>query len=245
MKVFAIFGKTFNILNISEDLEYLRFWINKKQGAYYSSEELCSIIDRGQMSAYTDFKTKYATSTLIKEILSPFKKTYNFTPSNTISGVIVLPSDSNYLDVLDIQIEVDISSRIIYSPVQIVNEDQRAYRLNSQVSPVTVSKPIAEIITPDPLIGARYFKMYPAAGYRGTVTYLKRPVKPVFGYTLVSGRREVYNPDTSTQLEWRDSEHNYILLKSLQSIGINLTDQEISQFAELKTQENYNNVNRL
>lgn len=226
-------------MDINEAFDFLNFWISKERGAFYTVPELELLIDRGQMSYYTDIKTKYSTSTLIKEILSPFKRTYAFTPSNSISGYVVVPSDVDYLDFLDMQIEVDISSRILYNPVEIMAEDSRAYRLNSQVDPVTVSNPVAEIMAP------RYFKMYPAAGYRGIITYLARPVAPVFGYSVISGRVIVYNPLTSTQLQWRDSDIVPILLKSLQSVGINLTSADVSQFAAMKTAENYQNVNRL
>lgn len=36
-----------------------------------------------------------------------------------------------------------------------------------------------------------------------------------------------------------------ILLKALESIGINMSDQEVSNFAELKNQQNYQGVNHL
>jgi hypothetical protein len=86
-------------------------------------------------------------------------------------------------------------------------------------------------------------QLYPSQDYyTGTIYYMKRPIKPVYGYTVV-GRQIVYNPETSTQLQWRDTDIDTILLKALSSIGINLSDQEVSQFAELKSSENYQGVN--
>ena len=87
-------------------------------------------------------------------------------------------------------------------------------------------------------------QLYPSTdSYTGTLYYMKRPIKPVYGYTIVGGRQIVYNPETSTQLQWRDTDIDTILLKALSSIGINLSDQEVSQFAELKSSENYQGVN--
>jgi len=123
--------------------------------------------------------------------------------------------------------------------VKLINEDERANRLNSQIDPVTITNPIGEQTAP------RYFRIYPASGYDGTVTYLRRPIAPVFAYSVISGRVIVYDEAASTQLEWRDTEVIPLLLKGLSSIGINLTAQEVSQFAELKTQSNFQNVNRL
>lgn len=226
-------------MNIKQCVDFLNFWIRKERGAFYTIPECMELIDAGQLAYYMDCKPKYATSQLIKDILAPFKKKYNFTPSDTISGYIVIPSNSDYLDLLDVQIQYQVSNRIIYYPVKMYNEDERAERLNSQIDPVTVTSPIGEMDVP------RYIRLYPTSGYTGTVTYFKRPVKPVYAYTLISGRVIVYNPADSVQLEWRDTEHTPILLKALASIGINLSDQEVSQFAELKAQQNYQGYNHL
>lgn len=226
-------------MNINECVDFLNFWIAKERGAYYTIAELTELIDRGQMSYYSDIKPKYATSTLVKEILSPFKRKYNFTPSNTISGYIVIPSNVDYLDLLDVQIEYTISNRTLYVGVPMVNEDERADKLNSQIDPVTITNPIGEMDIP------RFIRLYPLSGYTGTVTYFKRPVKPVFAYTVISGRIIVWDSGNSVNLEWRDSETEFILLKSLASIGINLSAQDVSQFAEIKSQSNYQGINHL
>ncbi len=224
-------------MTINEVTNILNFWIGKEKGAYYTIEECMELLDIGQLAYYSDIKPRYATSQLVKEILSPFKRKYNFTPSNTISGYIVIPSNTDYLDLLDVQIEYQISNRTIYVPVAMVNEDQRSYVLNSQIDPVTITSPIGEMDVP------RFIKLYPTAGYTGTATYFKRPVKPVFGYTLISGRVIVYDPSTSTQLEWRATEIQQVILKALKSIGINLTDNDVQQFAQVSTQNNYSGIN--
>lgn len=226
-------------MNIQEAHDFLNFWINKNTGAFYTIPEIDLIIDRGQMSLYSDLKPKYATSQLVKDSLSPFRRVYPFTPTDTISGYIVVP-DLEYLDLLDLQITFDISGRGIgYYPIDMVNEDERAHRLNSQIDPVTITSPVGEETAP------RYFRMYPLAGYTGSVTYFRRPRKPVFSYTLVSGRIPIYNPITSVQLEWKETDQNAVLLKALQSIGINLSAQEIQNFAQIKTQENWAGQNRI
>lgn len=226
-------------MNISECFDFLNFWINKYTGAFYTIPELTAIVDRGQMSLYSDLQPKYATSQRIKDALSPFRATYDFATSNTVSGYISVPSNSNYLSLLDIQIYYQISNRTIYWGVPMVNEDERADRLNSQIDPVTVTNPIGEVVAP------RFFKLYPTSGYNGTITYLRRPAKPVFGYSVISGRVIVYDPNTSTQLEWAENWQNAVLIKALSSVGINLSDNEIASYAQLKTQENFQNQNRL
>lgn len=225
-------------MTLLESFNFLNFYINKYLGAWYTIPELEQVLDRGQISYYNDQKPKYATSQLVMEILSPFLATYDFTPSNTVSGYIVIPYNSNYLDMLDCQIQFDISTRIIYYGVPFPNKDERANRLNSQIDPVTVTSPIGEITAP------RFIRMYPSSGYTGTVTYLRRPVKPVFVYTVISGRVIVFDEAASTNIEWRTTEANAVLLKALETLGVNLSAQDIAQFAEAKTQQNWLGQNR-
>lgn len=226
-------------MSLEEIFTFLNFFINKYTNSYYTISELELLVDRGQMAYYSDNKAKYATSQLVKEILSPFRATYSFNTSDTVSGYIVVPSNSNYLDLLDIQIEYGISGHTLYYGVPMVNEDERAAKLSSQVDPVTVTSPIGEVVAP------RFFRLYPLSGYNGTITYLRRPARPVFAYSVISGRVIVFDEANSTNIEWRDSEIVPVLLKSLATIGINLPDGAISEFAAAKSQGNFLGVNRL
>lgn len=222
--------------DIKDVFNLFNFLYNKTTGAWYPISDIENAIDAGQMSLYADYQPRYATSQRIKDALAPFKGTYNFTTQ--LSGYVIVP-DTTYLDLLDIQIYYQLSNRTIYFPITLANEDTRAMALNSQVDPVTITNPIGEQMS------QRSFKLYPAGKYNGTVSYLRRPVKPVFGYTLISGRVIVYNPSTSTQLEWADNLTNQIIAKALASVGINMSSAEIEQYAAAKTADNYQGVNHL
>jgi hypothetical protein len=180
-------------------------------------------------------KPKYATSQLIKDALSPFRETYNFTTQ--VSGYVIVPA-TDYMDLLDIQIYFQVSNRTIYYPIKLYNEDERADRLNSQLDPVTITSPIGE------QTAHKTFRLYPVNAYNGNVSYLRRPVKPVFGYNTISGRVIVYDSATSTQLEWRESEIPMVIIKALSSLGINIGSQEVQQWAQVKSESNYMNTNR-
>lgn len=223
-------------MNLQDVFNELNFYINQFTGSWYTIPELENLVDIGQMALYSDLKPKYATSQLLKEELIPFKETYNFT--TLLSGYVIVPS-STYLDLLDIQIYFQISNRTVYYAVPLLNEDARAERLNSQEEPVTVTSPIGEQTAP------KTFRLYPASSYNGNVTYLRRPVKPVFGYTVISGRVIVYNSGTSTQLEWRDSEIDLIIIKAVQAAGFNLRATDVQEWAQVKSTGNYQNINRI
>jgi len=203
------------------------------------------------MSLYSDLQPQYATSQRIKDALAPFRRTWDFTPSDTISGVIPIPSNLDFINLLDARISYDLSGTTRYVSLELPNEDELSARLNSQIDPVTVTSPIGEVIgsttvqiTASLARRQYYIRVYPAGGYNGRITYLKRPAKPNFVYTTISQRVIVYNDALSTQLDWPENWQNAVLLKALESIGINLTDQEISNFAEAKTNQNFLNQNR-
>lgn len=202
----------------------LLFWINKFQGSFYSPEELDAIVDMGQMSYYKDCFVKYGTGQRLTDALANFKKKPTFTTNS--SGLLSTPVD--YMNLIDIIPMVGIQ------PVEcpVLNEDEITYRRKSQVIPNTTSNPFAEIVA-----GWDY-QLYPMVAQSGVFSYFSRPPKPFFKYTIVSGRVIVYDQAGSTQLGWPDDEIQPLLIWTLQSIGINLDDQEVSQFAELKTQQN-------
>lgn len=202
----------------------LNFWINKKQGKWYSPPELDDIVDDGQMSYYKDCFIKYGTGQRLSDALANFKRKIPFTTNS--NGVLTTPDD--YMDLIDIRPVV--SGKSVICPV--INDDETTNRQNSQVIPNTIGAPFAEIIE-----GWDY-QLYPMTTQTGTFAYYSRPPKPIFNYTTVSGRVIVYNAALSTQLGWPDDEVKPLLIWTLQSIGINMSEQDISVFAETKTQQN-------
>lgn len=225
-------------MTLLQAYDRLNFWVNKKTGAWYSMEELDDITDSGQISLFSDLQPQYATSQHVKDALAPFRRIWDFTPSDTISGVIPVPSNLNYLNLLSITTEYALSGRTVYSPVTMVNEDEVAIRLNSQIDPVTITSPIGE------QLATGFFRLYPLSGYTGKIVFFRRPVRPQFVYTTISERVVVYDAAASVQLEWPENWQNAVLLKALNSAGINLDDNELQQFSEMKTQQNYQGINR-
>lgn len=228
-------------MNLSEFYNLLNFYINKYLGGYYTPAELDAVTDRGQIALYTDYQPKYATSQRIKDALSPFRDTYNFDFPDSLLGVVTVPINKNYLNLLDLSIRFAISGVGILKrvPVEMVNEDTYSIKLDSQVDPVTITSPIGQVI------GKGSFQLDPQVQYRGVVTFLRRPVAPFFAYSVVSERVIVYDANASIQLEWFETEQNALALKTLEILGVNLSAEDISQFAQAKTQQNWMGANRL
>lgn len=219
-------------MDLNDAYTLLNFYINKEQGGWYPPEELTRIVDRAQQTLYNTYYTKYATSQRLDDALAPFKVDFQFTTGTTTGGLITTPD--NYLDLLGIYTIVTGSDNITRKcPVKIVNEEEVVYRINSQVVPVTVNKPIGVIKTDWDV------QLYPAQPQAGIMMYLRQPVAPFFAYSLVSGRVIVYNQGASRQLEWSDKDVESILLLALNGLGINLSEQDVLQWSEMKNQQNF------
>ena len=221
-------------MDLKEAYDLLNFWINKEQGAFYRPEQLDLLADRGQMSFYNDLQPKYGLSDRVNTSLSPFIATYTYTNSTSLGGVIQLPlfGDDEYIDFIDATpIIMDETNTVRVRPMDFPNDDERAYRANSQIRPMSITDPFGE------WIGKGKIQLWPKVPQAGVVKYFRRPKKPFYSYTLVSGRVIVYDPNTSTQLECLERDQNIVMILALQSIGINISEADIQQFAETKNQQ--------
>jgi len=66
--------------------------------------------------------------------------------------------------------------------------------------------------------------------------YVRYPITPVWAYTL-SGTNPVYDAGNSVQFELPADMHNEICMLILQNIGINLSHNELTQYAQAKEQQ--------
>lgn len=210
-------------MDLKQAYNQLLFWINKITGAWYPPPVLDEKVDMGQLSYYKNCFIKYGTGQRLDDALAPFKKTIPFTTD--ANGLLTSPAD--YMDLIDI-IPIVNGNRVTCAGI---NEDEITGRVNSQLIPNTINRPFAEEVTD------WNYQLYPKVQQSGLFSYFSRPVKPFFKYTTVSGRVIVYDQAGSTQLQWGDDEITPLLLATLESMGINLNDQQILEFAETKIRQ--------
>lgn len=215
------------------------FIIRKEQNAFISHEEIDQILDRAQLVLFNQYHTNpkvpaqtqamiYGDTQRIDDALSIFKSKYTFNNGITASGIITLPTDYMHLISLYTTTYNSTLGRNVYSPVQVLNEEELIERLESQVIPVSTDDPIAIMNSQNRI------QLFPEQPSSGAVFYFRRPLAPVFSYTQ-SGRAVTYNQVGSTQLEWRDYDVLNVISIALSYIGINISSADITQFAELKT----------
>lgn len=213
-------------MNIQEIHDFIDELTAQERGGFNTPAEKDAALDRASLTMFTFYRKIYATSIQAKEALSPFRVRYDYTTSGT--GEITLSSGQQFVTLLSMDVMVndpdapsgfDPDRRF---PVSFVNEDELADRLNSQTKQPTRTAPIADIID----VG--WYNLYPQVVHSGTIRFLKRPDKPVFGYTQV-GRVITYDPNTSVQLEWTEPYLNDVIFLALRFLGVNLSNEYLNQ----------------
>lgn len=237
-------------MNINDVHKIILFILNKEQNGYISHEEVDMVLDKAQLVLFNQYHTNpripsqtqaslYGDSQRIDDALSPFKSKYTFTNLTSASGILTLPDDYMHLLSLYTTVYASALNRNVYSSVQVLNEEELIERLESQVIPIGLDEAVAIMNSQNKV------QLFPEVAQTGGVYYLRRPNVPKFGYTT-SGRTITYNPTPynpstqptgSTQLEWRDFDIMNIVSVALSYYGINMSNQEIQQFAEIKTQQ--------
>ena len=119
------------------------FVTNKAANVYFSAEEKDMVLDRAQMKYFNEQYSTYALAQKIQDSLSPFKTKYSFLTSDSPSGLVSAPPDYQYL--LGGQVVIMEGEHIRNKSLKILSEDEIAYRLDSQLRPVSIRKPFATI----------------------------------------------------------------------------------------------------
>lgn len=114
--------------------------------------------------------------------------------------------------------------------VNIFTPDKFGFRLNSSIKPPTDKYPIATF-------EGSTIKTAPATLKSPVLHYIKKPIGAVYNYTKEGNNPPVYNPVGSVSWEAGEDYHNEICAILLSYIGVHVSGDMISQFAQFK-QEN-------
>jgi len=116
------------------------------------------------------------------------------------------------------------SGEVAPREVYLLTDEEWVEYVTSQIIEQTFDYPIANI-------KSGYIRFLPKNLGHIEFTYLRRPVKPVFGYTTADGYI-AYNSATSTELEWDELNQVDILYILLSDMGIVIERGDIFQVSE-------------
>ena len=219
-------------MDLKDFHDTVRFFVNKEQGGWLSPEEIDRNTHLAQMMWFNTCLPIYGKNQKSTNPLSPFSTKLDFTTSS--DGIVTLPTtegvDPYYEFLLSVSISYYDGTKTRYKPIKILSEDEIAERLDSQILEPTSNDPVGLETTPG------IIQLYPTTTFSGFAYYLRRPKKPLYSYTQ-SGRAITYNQGSSVQLEWAETSINKLLMKTINMFGVNLSDELILQYTELKNSQ--------
>jgi hypothetical protein len=215
-------------MQLNDFHDIVRYFVNKEQGGWLSPEEIDNLTHRAQMAWYATCLNIYGKNQKSTDPLNVFSEKLPFTTAS--DGKVSLPKtegvDPYFESLLSVSVSYYDGTKNRFKPVKMLSEDEISERLDSQILAPTSTDPVG-------MESADSIQLYPQVSLTGYVYYLRRPKKPVFAYAQ-TGRTITYNPSTSVQLEWAETSINKILMKTINMFGVNLSDELVLQYSELK-----------
>jgi len=161
-------------------------------------------------------------SSKIAKDLAPFK--YTNTPISVTGGVspygggiALYPSNFHFLAAM---------FDTTYRKVERIDDTKIAARLNSKIDP------LSDTSSPFYIEDSTGWRVYPNGVSSVLISYYRLPVDIVWGYTVNSNGRAVYNSATSVQPEWDNPSNDEILGRAIRLMGVSFSDEDKVKFGE-------------
>ncbi len=154
----------------------------------------------------------------IRDTISPL--IYNaILPINATTGIASRPSDYEYTDAM----------WSVYGNynIKFIQQDRQDMYIHSEIDPI-VTNPVY-------LIRHEGFQFFPDRPYgenQAKMSYVRTPPSIVWGYNTDSNGNAVWNPATSQDPVWSDTDMMQIISRALAIVGVSLQAGAVSQYAE-------------
>ena len=152
-----------------------------------------------------------------------------------LDGSLAVPSDYLHLSSINYTYSKLVKGKTVsrLKPVDIVRDNERSAFTDSDIyAPLLDAKKYVIAAFFD-----TYLQFYPSDVARVEFTYLRKPIDPVWSFTVVNGR-PVYDPLTSINLEAPEESADEIAMIALSLFGINIRDQELISYSEAQKAQN-------
>lgn len=139
-------------------------------------------------------------------------------PINGTTGIAPFPSDYEYVDAM----------WSVYGNynIRFIQQDRQDAFVHSQIDPV-VSNPVYLIRHE----GFQYFPDRPYGENQAKMSYVRKPPSITWGYVLDSNGIPVWNPATSQNPVWSNTDMLNIIARALMLVGVNLQFNTVMQYA--------------
>lgn len=183
-----------------------RMYVDYLMGEYqkYQIRRPIAVVEFGQNERIRD-----SISSLIYNTILPISST---------TGIAPFPSDYEYVDAM----------WGVYGNynIRFTQQDRTDSYIHSSIDPVR-ENPVYLIRHE----GFQFFPDRPFGENQAKMSYVRKPPSIVWGYVEDSNGRPVYNPSTSQNPIWGDTDILQVIARALQWIGVNLQFAMVVQYA--------------
>jgi hypothetical protein len=205
------------LTNIFDLYNFVNYITDKYRNGYLSPEEVSECLDAGQTALWNHHMGERQKGNELSLIaLKPFKKISNVT--STYTGKAASPS--MYAETEGVF--ETIGSKTVSIKQVLTNELD--YALSSGIYPIAQYPRFIE--------DSDGLQIYPKATHNVEWHYIARPNTPVIGYTN-NVNQVIYDPTTSTQLDFAPQYWNDVVSLALPYIGVNLSNAEVVGLEQL------------
>lgn len=131
------------------------------------------------------------------------------------TGISDFPADYEYVD--------NMWGVYGFYNIRFIQQDRLDSYIHSEIDPIATN--------PVYLIQHEGFHFFPQDMGTARLSYIRTPPSIVWGYSLDSNGREVYNPSTSQDPVWSDTDCMQIIVRALQIMGTSLQLDVVNQYA--------------
>lgn len=182
--------------------------IRKGQTGYFSTSEIDAEIYAEINDMWRKYVVEFEKTRIINIYLNPFIKTEDVTP-NPSDGSVTLTNAFHY----------PLAIRVKANGKEVNELDQARWdvRINHPIEFPTADYPICKF--ENKKLWARPINIGEL-----TVSYINKPVAPVYAYTIVNNR-PVYNDGASVDVEFDVILHNDLVSRVLRNLGVPMREE--------------------
>ena len=201
---------------------------NKQQGNL-SPDDFYTVINQAQrsyldylMGAYQKYQVgrpiavvEFGQNQRIRQSLAPliYGAILNV---NAVTGIAPFPSDYEYPDAM--------WGQYGFYKIKFIQQDRQDATIHSAIDPIATN--------PVYLIQHEGFQFFPENIGVANMSYIRTPPSIVWGWTYDSNGRKVYDPTTSQQPIWAETDILQIIVRALTLCGVNLQLPTVIQYSQ-------------
>ncbi len=214
--------------NIDEFKRFTEYVSNKVQnGNSVTPTQFNEVANRAQMQVFEKDRGIFIAEQIASDYLKSFLKQKYYT-GPFVTGEVSLPTDYQHTTSVRSYHKKKDGTAIEVEVLEVKNADW------GEITSSSLNKASSRF--PKYSEFKSILRLLPATLSTITLEYFATPIKPLWAFTVVNGR-PVYDPANSVDFEWDDFAMNNVAAYYLQLIGVNLKDNELSQFTQVYKQE--------